>query len=127
MPMLEELAAPHALPGAQLPPPQRAPPYGAWDFARLGVPSAALQQLLGPAAGLLAQHAQQVPIPGPLSDLDVCRVWLTVLTVGEHTRLLPVPKLACLQRPWLSSCHNFIFLPVFLKACGRDITAVLVW
>lgn len=61
MPMLDELASPHALAAAPVPAQQpRAPPFGAWDFARMGgVPPAALQQLLGPAAGLLVHQAQQ--------------------------------------------------------------------
>lgn len=61
MPMLDELASPHALAAAPPPAQQpRGPSFSAWDFARMGgVPPAALQQLLGPAAGLLVHQAQQ--------------------------------------------------------------------
>ena len=63
MSVLDELASPHgALPGGSAPA-RAPPPMGAWDFVRMGMPPAALQQLISPASGLMAQ---QVRPRGPL-------------------------------------------------------------
>ena len=61
--VLDELASPHApLPGGPAAP-RAPPPMAAWDFARMGMPPAALQQLLGPAAGLMAQQVGLCTLP----------------------------------------------------------------